>query len=293
MPAASKTEQGANTRRGSVTKQYRPVSVLSGFMDDPHFRGFAQEQLLALSPAKQKTLLTKVDATRTHARSLPPLDDYSAEIRPLEPKCCSHFSKDKTFTAAFGQVSHRFAWIRVERLVAIQVYVMSQAENVPSSDADLVEFALPRKWGVPAELSFIPPFGPIYIVSSSPHLVGLNIQMDNKNSRITLEPTPHINLVQVVQFGGRYFLRNGYHRVVGALSSGVAELPALVVDGSQHTDVVLPQLGQAGFGVHSMSLPRPPLVSDFAGAATVEMEMRERRYGASVSLQISPFNIGI
>lgn len=118
--------------------------------------------------------------------------------------------------------------------------------------------------------------------------------MDNEKGQVMISPPSHINLIQVVQANGRYFLRNGYHRVVGALAAGVKEIPALVVDAIQPDDVELPNMGFAAFsGARSMALPRPPLVSDFNGAATVDILMRERRYGASVSLQISPVNIGV
>jgi hypothetical protein len=202
--------------------------------------------------------------------------------------------KDPVFASIFGNVSYRFAWVQPGKLVALQTFVKVQEETVPSEEDALLAFALPHDWRVPAEISFIPPLGPIYVVTSSPQMAGLQVRMDAKKGQIILEPPSHINLIQAVQLAGRYYLRNGYHRVAGAIAAGITELPALVVDASQPTDVEIPNLGLAGFNVlHSMGLPRPPLVSDFGGKACVEISMREKRYGASVSLQISPLNIGI
>jgi hypothetical protein len=277
-----------------VNKRFEPVKVLAGFMDDGHFRGFCQESLDALTPAKQKALLAKADLARAQVQGLGAHPDFATEIRPLDTTTSEKFDKDKTFTEIFGGTSHRFAWINLANLVALQVFVRGEEDAVPTEEPELVKYALPDKWSVPAEISFVPPAGPIYVVSSSPHLAGLNIRMDPKKGQIIIEPPKHINLVQVMQFNGRYYLRNGYHRVVGALAAGVQQLPALIIDGNHPAEVEMQNMGSGGFAVpYVMGLPRPPLVSDFTGTATVDIEMREKRYGASVSLQISPVNIGV
>lgn len=281
-------------RRGSVTRTFEPVSVLAGFMDDPHFRGFAHEHLASLSPDEEAALMDNVSKARDAANNLPPLDWAGAEVRPLDPAAHTGLESDPIFASIFGNVSYRFSWVQPEKLVALQSFVKLQEESVPRDADSLIAFALPQEWRVPAEISFMPPVGPIYVVSSSPQMAGLQVRMDAQQGQVILEPPSHVNLIQAVQFAGRYYLRNGYHRVVGAIAAGITELPALVVDVGSPAEVEIPQLGLAGFNpVHSMGLLRPPLVSDFGGAACVEIPMRERRYGASVSLQISPLNIGI
>lgn len=281
-------------RRGEVERSFHPARVLAGFMDDGHFQACAQEHLASLSKAKQTALMKRVSDARTKVLAFPPLSDPQAEIRPLAQGVYDKFSKDKTFLGVFGGRSFRFAWVKLNKLIALQAFVNLQIEDVPESEEALIDFAFPKKWNVPAEVSFIPPMGPIYIVSSSPHLAGLNIRVEGKKGQIIIEPPLHINLIQVMHFGGRYYLRNGYHRVAGAISLGRTELPALIVDGNQPAEVELLNMGANGFNAaYSMSLPRPPLVSDFSGDASVEILMRERRYGASVALQISPVNIGV
>ena len=280
--------------RGVVIKSFHPVKALAGFMDDAHFQAFAQEYLATLSEEAKADLLAEADRARTIATALPPHPDFSVESRPVDPEVSEQFTKDETFRAVFGGQAYHFAWVRLENLVALQVFVNAQEEDVPSTESALTEFSLPGEWSVPAEITFIPPLGPIYIVSSSPHLVGLRVRTEVEAGQIIIEPPTHINVVQVMHFNGRYYLRNGYHRVVGALRAGVTELPALIVEGNQPAEVELANMGPSGFGVlPSMMLPRPALVADFNGTATVEIRMRERRYGASVSLQISPVNIGV
>ena len=286
----------ANTpdaRRGIVSKSYLPVNVLAGFMDDSHFRAFAQEYLASLPEREQTAELDKVEQARIFVGGLAPHPDFTAEMGPID--LSQRFTDHAAFQAAFGSLPVRFSWIRPENIVAVQAFVNSQQEDVPSGENELIDFALPVHSEVPIEISFIPPLGPIYLVSSSPHFAGLGVQMDNDNSRVIIQPPAHLNLIQLVHLAGRYYLRNGYHRVVGALRAGISQLPALVVDANQPPDVELPQLGPAAFSVlrYVISLPRPPLVADFGGAATVDIRMRERRYGAAVSLQISPLNIGV
>lgn len=292
--ATNVTTKRPQARRGQVTKRFQQVKVLGGFMDDPHFGAYAQEYILSLPTRRQTALLKEVEGARLAVAQLPPHPDFTTELRPLQEAAYAHIVKDETFQAAFGSASYRFAWIKPENLVALQVFVNAQEEDVPTKEQELINFALPKNWNVPAEISYIPPIGPIYILSSSPQMAGLHVRMDNKKAQIIISPPSHINLVQVMQFNGRYYLRNGYHRVVGALRAGVMELPALVVDAIQPAEVELANMGAAGFGVmHSMRLARPPLVSDFNGTGVVEISMREKRYGASVSLQISPINIGV
>jgi hypothetical protein len=144
---------------------------------------------------------------------------------------------------------------------------------------------------VPAEISVTPPMGPIHIVTSSPMLQGLAMELDAKHGRVILSPPPHVNLVQVAEFQGRHYLRNGYHRVYDAVSAGVKELPALVVPVINPAEL---ELGGTAFGAgYVAGRPRPPLVADLCMPAAIDIDMRERRYGVTINLDVKPFNIGI
>lgn len=44
---------------------------------------------------------------------------------------------------------------------------------------------------------------------------------------VTLSPPKHMNLLQVVHFSGRYYLRNGYHRLFDVISSGREKVPLI------------------------------------------------------------------
>jgi hypothetical protein len=284
--------------RGVVSKSFGTVKVLAGFLDDAQFSDFAEESLLGLAPDQKAELLSRVEAARQVVSALPVMTDYDAAARPVDSSVVARFEDDDTFQTFIRGRAHHFAWVRLDRLIAQQVFVKAPDETVPEAEDELIDFALPANWRVPADLTFIPPHGPIYVTTGRPHDVGtLDIRIDHDHQRVTIEPPQHVNLVQVAKFHGRHYLQNGYHRVVNALRSGHTELPALVheIPADAHPqEVQLGNLGSAGFTtLRTMILHRPPLVADFTGIGVIELPMRERRYGAAVVLQVVPLNLPI
>ena|SRR2546426_1870656 len=279
--------------RAAVAKTFVEARVLAGFMDDPHFRTFSGEYLASLTVGQQQELLAKVDVSRKVVAQFQPAKLDEVEIEPLEDPYLVSIQTDPVFRSTFGNRPFKFAMIRPEKVVALQVHVKPRADPIPVDRDELLEFVFPKKWDVPAELTFFPPIGPIYIASSSPLMQGVTVDLDAGKGTVTLSPPKHLNLLQIVHFSGRYYLRNGYHRLFDVISSGRHEVPALVVEALQPQDVALAP-GVAAFDLgYVMKLERPPLVADFSTGATITTKMRERRYGVSIGLQISPFGIGI
>lgn len=163
---------------------------------------------------------------------------------------------------------------------------------MPTDELELLKFALPNTFELPAEVNFIPPQGPIQILSSNPMFQGLAIDLDNINGKVTLGPSKHLNLTQVRYFQGKLFLFNGYHRVADAIRLGIAEFPCLVVEAFSPAELIVQDPRFFNFGYLS-ALARPPLVSDFSSQAAIITKTRERRYGMIVPLDIKPINIGI
>jgi hypothetical protein len=175
----------------------------------------------------------------------------------------------------------------------LQPWIEPRGDPIPAAEADLLAFALPTNWDVPAEVSFIPPQGPIQILTSSPAMQSIRADFDAQKGTVTLGAPKHLNLVQVAHFNGRHYLLNGYHRVADALRAGVNELPALVTQaifGPQ--DIQLGGTGMFAAG-HVIGLPRPPLVADFHTPAAIAAKVRERRYGVLIELNLKPLVIGI
>lgn len=288
-----KNQDDFSKKRNRVVRSYHSANALAGFMDDGHFRAFAEESLQMLDAQEADALLRQVESARAHVARLAPVDLSGVELQSLAGHHIDSLEGNETFKALFGKMSHRFAWINPRKLVAVQVYCRLIEESIPTEENELIECALPREWNVPAEISFTPPTGPFFVTSSSPMMQGgLQVATDVQLGQVIIKPPLHVNLIQAVQYGGKYFLRNGSHRVVGAIAAGLEMIPALVYDATGPQDVELGPL--IGFGAgYSMGLPRPPLVADFGTAAGVDIQMREKRYGYSLTLQISPINIGV
>jgi len=278
--------------RGSVQKTFVPAKVLSGFTDPSHFGLLADEYLASLGAEEKKRVLDEAEASRTFIRELPPFVPSSIIIRDIVSPHVNAIRAEPLFGQLFGRTPHRFCYVNPSGIIALQAWIEPRSDSVPTEESALLEFALPRTWDIPVEVSFIPPEGPIQILSSNPAFQGLAMEMDQATSRVMLSAPKHLNLVQVVHFNGRFFLRNGYHRVSDALNAGVIELPAVVIDAFNPNEIAIPGVGTFNIG-YVLNLPRPPLVRDFHTKAAIVTKVRERRYGVIVSLDVKPLVIGI
>jgi hypothetical protein len=234
------------------------------------------EYLATLDATRRQRLLDDADASRRFVAALPAFQAGSAVLRPIKSKYVSVIQADPLFLQVFGIRPHQFAYLDLGTLIALQPWVEPRLDPIPTTENELMDFALPNNWDVPAEVSFIAPMGPIQILTSSPSFGGLRMEFDAATATVKLGAPKHLNLIQVIHFAGRYYLVNGYHRVTDALAANVHELPALVTQTMSLQDVQLPGMGPFNAG-YVQSLPRPPLVSDFTTAASIAAKMRERR----------------
>ena len=278
--------------RGAVQKTFVRAKVLAGFTDPQHFQLLAGEYLATLDSAAQAAKLQATDAARAFVLQLPPLGPTNVVVRPITHAHIDAIRSDQLFANTFGQTQHQFAYINPAGVIALQPWIEPRADAVPTTEDDLLDFALPRKWDVAAEVTFTPPFGPIGILSSNPAMQGMTMELDQAAGVVKMSAPKHLNLVQVVQFNNRFFLKNGYHRVADALAAGAQEFPAIVINALSPNDAGLPGAGVFNLG-YVLGLQRPPLVSDFHTAAAVETKVRERRYGVFVSLDIKQITIGV
>jgi len=278
--------------RGSVQKTFVPANILSGFTDVNHFELLAGEYLATLNTQDRAQVLTDAQATRAVVSQLQPFQPQPIVVREIVGAHVDAIRADPLFAQLFGQSQHRFCYVNPTQIIALQAWIEPRADVVPTTEDELLEFALPRTWDVPAEVSFIAPTGPIQILSSNPGLQGLAMELDQATGKVLLSAPKHLNFVQVAHFQDRYFLRNGYHRVSDALAAGLQEFPAIVVEAFAPNDIALPGAGTFNIG-YVLNLPRPPLVQDFHTAASLTTNVRERRYGVIVNLDIKPINIGI
>jgi len=292
MPTQDAMPQPTIPVRGQVQKTFVDRLVLAGYTDKNHFLMLVGEYLSTLNEEEQKLLLNKLQAAQNYVSTLQPKDISNVELGTISNTYISELESDTIFRNAFGNTSHRFSYVNPSNIIALQPWIVQRRDTIPTDENELMKFAFPKEWDVPAEINFIPPQGPIQILSSSPLFSNLAIEFDTANGKVQLGPPKHLNLIQISHFQDKYYLRNGYHRVADAVASGIERLPALVIDAFNPTDVQLTGPAFFGFGYIS-KLPRPPLVADFHTQAAVATKVRERRYGMIVSLDVKQINIGI
>ena len=277
--------------RGQIQKTYNDINILAGFTDHNHLMQIVNEYYLSLATSDQQLILQNAESSRQYVAKLPPVTNFTVEIRPINNPYIQTIINDPIFQNSFGGKQYRFFYINPFNIIALQPWIEPRKDKVPNDELDFLEFALPTTWDTPAEVNFVQPNGPIQILSSNPTLQGISIDFDNINGKVMLGAPKHLNLIQVKQFQGKYYLLNGYHRVVDAIQQGLTEIPCIVVDAFSPEEFIT---GPNFFGFGYVSaLVRPPLVSDFMTKASIETKARERRYGMIVSLDVKPINIGI
>ena len=150
--------------------------------------------------------------------------------------------------AAFADVPWRVEWVDLTRVLSVQKMITTDgldlrvAEATDDPDA-LVELCLPAAQPVPPLGAFGDPDGHGFALSSlNPNLrvVGSNVAEalvsaspqvpPQKVQAFTLFVSMGASYVQVAQYQGRSFLRDGYHRAAGLLRAGVSRVPAVVID---------------------------------------------------------------
>jgi hypothetical protein len=80
--------------------------------------------------------------------------------------------------------------------------------------------------------------------------------------------------IQVIEFKGRFYLRNGYHRAVGLMRRGVQQLPALVMHAAKWEDVNH-ELGKGWFFDPRRLGADMPTLRHFANASEVPLRVFE------------------
>jgi hypothetical protein len=74
--------------------------------------------------------------------------------------------------------------------------------------------------------------------------------------------------INVARHNGRYFLRDGYHRVTGLLKAGITTMPCVVVNLPGTFDELMP--GRSTFSRAVCFSDRPPMVADFLDDAVAD-----------------------
>jgi hypothetical protein len=207
------------------------------------------------------------------------------ELRDIPAKYAEHLAKvanHPRFPELLNQTTGTFAFklVQIAPLLAFQFHVLVRNDEAGSID--------PTDFGALLERSL-----PTQIESIEPEAIpienhGVLLRSDNLNFRklawgkLMTDPNgllgvgavvgPSSPLTQVVRFGGRCFLTNGYHRASQLLASGQTHIPALVVDAAQPDRI---GLSAGTFSMAQLSGFGPPTCAHLHPDRAYEVELKK------------------
>jgi hypothetical protein len=170
--------------------------------------------------------------------------------------------------AAFaGAVNWHPSFVDLRTVISLQKLVvidgMDERVNAAVGNrAALVELCLPQPAPEPIEVGPDPAGRTVTVTSLNPnlHFGGFNLDQLAHGGPIICGCGISANVVTVVKFAERYFLRDGTHRAVGLLRHGVFEAPAILVEATTTADITT---NRDFFHPDLVLGERPPLLTDF------------------------------
>jgi hypothetical protein len=242
---ADAEEYGVTRLLGEPIAQ-RSARVLLGWLSPKD----AINQLLGRNPMPQEDLTAVnqlIASTRSAVLRRPPTvigDPLITGDRSLLDQVADR----PRVQAAFADVPWRVQWVDLTQVLSVQKMITTDGleARVAQATADhaaLVELCLPAAQPVPPLAAFGDPDGHGFALSSlNPNLrvVGSSVAEALVSASPQLPPqkvqaytffvSMGASYVQVAQYEGRSFLRDGYHRAAGLLRAGVSRVPAVVID---------------------------------------------------------------
>ena len=172
------------------------------------------------------------------------------------------------FASVYSTAKWRFASIEIGKLIAFQPHVeIERYERTPgpkglSSELQRAEFSLPANPVEPmnqaTEQDATGTVTAVNFSSSRRTLLFSGFRQDSGDWRWAILGRP--NHVVVCEYAGRYYLRNGYHRLVALQRMGFVSATVILQSVETWAEVAPP-----GFFPDAITLaaPRPPLLRDF------------------------------
>ena len=279
----------------SITPRWTRGLVLGGFMERGAVQPVVGEWLISLNATEQAAFWTAYEVARAAVRGLGPTDLVMGVVSEPTAETAGRGGRLlglPEVVNAFPGLELSFGEVNLAKVIPLQNNVRTVAQTIPGDPEGLAAYCLPEPTNTPAEVSFtMNPLGGSYATFLSDVPYGGGLIPTVEAGRLSFAPPRHINLLQVAEFSGRWYLRNGTNRAVALLRAGLSTAPALLVKGGG-----LPQLQLGGPGIFPLTAlagqARPPLLGDFTGPAAVEYKSRDRRYGTLVRFEMAPLNPG-
>jgi hypothetical protein len=224
----------------------RSARVLLGWLP----REEAVRQLLGRNPLPQDDLTT-IDQMIASARSAVlrrPAISISDPVVAGDRLLLEQVAARPEVQASFADARWRVEWVDLTQVLSVQKLITIdgldlRVAGVAADPAALQELCLPSAQPTPPLGAFSDPDGHGFALSSlNPNLrvVGSTVAEalvspspqvpPQKVQAFTLFVNMGASYLQIAQYQGRSFLRDGYHRAAGLLRSGISRVPAIVID---------------------------------------------------------------
>lgn len=224
----------------------RSARVLLGWLPQEE----AIRQLLGRNPVPQDDL-TAINEMFANARAAMlhrPTTEITDPIVTGDRSLLDQVAARSEVRASFADVQWRVEWVDLTRVLSVQKMITTdgldlRVAGAADDPAALVELCLPAAQPLPLLGAFGDHDGHGFTLSSlNPNLrvVGSHVQEalvspspdvpPQKMQAFTFFVSMGASYVQVAQYQGRFFLRDGYHRAAGLLRAGITEVPTVVVD---------------------------------------------------------------
>lgn len=231
------------TYAGSCT----PGRVLWAFLPEAETTNFLRAQCV-LGTQSELTLKNAHAAARLHANTVGA--PVAVTSMPIEPAHAAHLvavQQHPHFQEAVNGAPWTFQWVRARDLIAMQKFVdldrgQGVVQAIKAGDvAGILETCLPAKH-YPHPVAVIQNQDLSWTAMARGYdfrLIGTFQQHDPVTKRINIGYSLGFGapFVHVVQFEGRHYLKNGYHRAHELLVRGVEFIPAIVQDARNWDDV--------------------------------------------------------
>jgi len=268
----------------------RPVRILLPWFE----RREAITALLGFQlPRSEKEAVAaseEFDAARATLRTRPPYSEEPLELGPLPAEIAeagaSYLEQMRAPAWEQGRPRDvRAALVDLRRVIAFQKAISLDgiAQRVAAAVADdwrsLAALCLPSADGASEEElrgTFDKDERGMTITSLNPNLRASPVRPLGQKGGAQLfgvEVVFGTPFIHVVEYRGRLFLRDGYHRTFGLLARGIHRVPCLIERGASSADIH--GGGTAFIGREHLLGPQPPLLTDFhdpAYSRTVEQQ---------------------
>ncbi|MEA3144594.1 MAG: hypothetical protein QOG31_1918 [Thermoplasmata archaeon] len=249
-----------------------PGRALLGFMPEAEALGFLRSSC-AMEDKTDADLRAVALASRSAANTVAAAPVETPACVPIDPVHAAHLQAVQAhvlFPEATQGVQWSFRMVEARKLLSIQKFVDLDRSQDIARDLDvgdpraILEMCLPTKRhthvigiGLNADNSWT-----VFSRGQDFRITGGFQQEDPVTKRRTIGyhlggGTP---FVQVAVFQGRYYLKNGYHRVYELLSRGIEMVPCILVEATKLEDT---GLRPGFFPPELLHGPTPPRVAHY------------------------------